>query len=476
MAIHDIVRSDSLGDELGTAELGDKRLSRRLSALVNDLSENPAASFPSTFDDAALEGTYRFFGNERVTPERILAPHVRATVARSAQHETVLVAHDTTQFNLGLFPREGLGRVGRGASYGFYGHFALVVTADASRQPLGVIGLHTVFRREKSKKLKHGKNQDNPTNEARRWITLVEETHEVLGRAASAIHVMDREGDNYALFSRMVELGARFVVRLARDRNLLADPPDSKRKVTEVLAGTPVLAEREVPLSARRRQEMPTPRRRNPPRSARVARLQLRAGTVTIPRPVTSSKSPHETLTLNLVHVMEVEAPDGAEPVEWWLWTTDPVATERQVLGVVDAYRGRWVIEEYFKALKTGCAYENRQLESSHALLNALAVFAPVAWRLLLLRSLGREGAHAPASTALSDVQLRCLRIAYKKRRKKDLPAELTVRDAMLAVAAVGGHLTNNGEPGWQVLGRGFDKLLVIEEGYWMAIEARGEM
>jgi hypothetical protein len=47
----------------------------------------------------------------------------------------------------------------------------------------------------------------------------------------------------------------------------------------------------------------------------------------------------------------------------------------------VDCYRGRWTIEEYFKALKTGCQYERRQLETAHSLLNALAILAPVAWR-----------------------------------------------------------------------------------------------
>lgn len=67
---------------------------------------------------------------------------------------------------------------------------------------------------------------------------------------------------------------------------------------------------------------------------------------------------------------------------------------------VVDIYRMRWLIEEYFKALKTGCAIEKRQLESKHALVNALAVLIPIAWRLLRLRALARENASAPALRA----------------------------------------------------------------------------
>jgi hypothetical protein len=231
-----------------------------------------------------------------------------------------------------------------------------------------------------------------------------------------------------------------------------------------------------VPICARRRQAMPSNRKRHPPRSARVAKLQVSAQAVTIPRPVTSSKSAHASLTLNLVHVLEFDVPHDFEPVEWWLWTTEPVSSAAETLAVVDAYRARWVIEDYFKSLKTGCAYEKRQLETARALLNALAVLAPVAWRLLVLRTLARDRADAPASAALTALQLKCLRSAYKKRRKKELPEILTVREAMLAVAALGGHIANNGDPGWQVLGRGFDTLLIIEEGYLLALEQRAEM
>jgi hypothetical protein len=40
----------------------------------------------------------------------------------------------------------------------------------------------------------------------------------------------------------------------------------------------------------------------------------------------------------------------------------------------------------------------------------------------------------------------------------------------MLAVAALGGHLKNNGEPGWIVLGRGMEDLLLLEHGAAIAL------
>jgi hypothetical protein len=126
------------------------------------------------------------------------------------------------------------------------------------------------------------------------------------------------------------------------------------------------------------------------------------------------------------------------------------------------------MIEEYFKALKTGCAYEKRQLETAHSLLNAMAVLAPVAWRLLLLRHLARETPERPASAALSPTQLAVLRAVAKR----PIPDKPTVQDAMLAIAGLGGHLPRNGDPGWLVLGRGMHDLLLLELGW----RARAQM
>jgi hypothetical protein len=125
-------------------------------------------------------------------------------------------------------------------------------------------------------------------------------------------------------------------------------------------------------------------------------------------------------------------------------------------------YRARWIIEEYFKALKTGCQYERRQLTTSKRLLNALAVLAPVAWRLLLLRHLARHQPERPARDALSPSQVSVLRAVSKT----PLPSRPSVRDALLAIARLGSHLRSNGEPGWLVLGRGFHDLLLLERGW----------
>jgi hypothetical protein len=436
-------RLDDLANEYVGARFGDARLTRRLVSFARALGHDPAASFPVTSDsDAEQEGTYRFLGNERVTPGQITAPHMRATVGRIGGLP-VVVPHDTTEFN-----------------------FAVSLS---TRDPLGVLGVSIHERHGGKGRRGHQALQSADDNEFLRWKELVVDVEKTLG-AGKAIHVMDREADSYALMAELCELSARFVVRMAGDKRALEGKPS--RKVGETLSMQPVLAEREVALTARGRSKLPGYDKRHPERRARMAQLEISGVQVTLLRPESSSHSPAKTLTLNAVKVVEPKPPEGEPAVEWRLWTREPIDTPEQILAVVDAYRCRWVIEEYFKALKTGCAIEKRQLESMHSLLNALAVFVPIAWRLLRMRTLSRTE-EAPASLVLSPVMITCLRMALRKRGRPPLPPKPMVRDALLGVAGLGGHIKNNGDPGWIVLGRGFDKLLDLVEGCEMSRESR---
>jgi len=169
-----------------------------------------------------------------------------------------------------------------------------------------------------------------------------------------------------------------------------------------------------------------------------------------------------------VVYASETNPPAGEPPIEWRLLTTEPIDSTDQVLRIVEWYRTRWLIEEFFKCLKTGCAYEKRQLESLNTLLVALALLAPIVWQLLLMRHLAREVPNTKATVALTARQIAILRTALDGQQ---LDARPSIRDALLAAARLGGHLRQNGEPGWIVLTRGMQKLLCMEAG-WVAAEA----
>jgi hypothetical protein len=450
-----------LAAEMSKGMFGDARLSKRLGKIVEAVLEGPDRSFPSLFDDTGLEGAYRFFNNDEVTPERILGPHVNATVARMADQPVTLVVHDTSTMSFdpdGM--RRGLGRV-RSAGQAFFAHLSLALSGDGSRMPLGVLALsHRI--REGEQKRKKTKAKNNLENERARWGCQVKAVGSLGVERARVVHVMDREADDFALFAQLVAAGDRFVIRLAHDR--LLEPTDAQgaQKLAHAITRIQAVAEREVPLSRRPAgNRSPQQRRIHPVREGRLAQLAFGSTTVVLRRPSTQPKTLPTVLTLNVVRVWEIEAPQGESPVEWLLVTTEPVATEQQILQVVDWYRARWVIEEFFKAIKTGCAYDTRQLETLEGLVNVLATFLPVAWRLLLMRTQARIAPTAKATTVLSKAMVAVLRVFTRIK----LPAQPTARDVLLAVAALGGHQKNNGDPGWITLARGYQKLRTLTEG-----------
>lgn len=446
-------------DEVRWAEFGDRRLSKRLLVLVEKLSVDPSASFPEAAgSDAALEATYRFFRNESVTPERILAPHIASTLGRIGAERAVVIAHDTTEFSF-TTPREGLGRV-NDAGQGFFAHMALAVSADGARRPLGVLGLHTFTRLHPPKRDKHTENVPETERESYRWKALVAEVEQRLPESVNAIHVMDSEADAYELLEGLLANDQHFVIRLKFDRRIRDDYGD-KMRLSERLPELQGRFVREVQLSARNApHHEKRGRKRNAARTSRLATLEFSSTAVSIVAP--NSVGPGKSdLDLNVVSVVEVDAPPGVEPVAWLLVTSEPVGSNAEVELVVDAYRARWPIEELFKALKTGCAFEKRQLEGLPALLNALAVFVPLAFQLLALRTAARSDPERPAATLLRKTQL----VLLERHKSTRLASNATARAAFLAIAQLGGHIKNNGEPGWIVLARGYQKLLDLEEG-----------
>jgi hypothetical protein len=457
------VSAPTLSVELADADLGDLRRSRRLRLLAERFAERPSDSFPKALDDAELEAAYRFFGNDQITPEAILAPHFRQSARRASDLPRIIVAHDTTQFEFaGQTKREGLGHLIHPGAQGFFGHFSFAMSADGERRPLGLLALETVFRLDKPIGHKQW-TRDQSLGESARWLRGVESAEEQLAGRVEAIHVMDREGDQYALLAALAEADRPFVIRSFQDRRLAGE---DEARLRATASAARVKLRREVPLSPRPHIKGPKGKR-HPARRHRIARLSFAAIKVELRRPSDARRSKSPSLHLNVIHVFERKAPPGEPAVEWFLLTNLPVDSDEAIAFAVDCYRARWIIEEFFKALKTGCQFEKRQLESAHSLLNALAILAPVAWRLLLLRHLARSKKTAPASSALTDKQLQVLRAVTKK----PFPARPSARDAMLAVATLGGHIKNNGDPGWLVLGRGLHDLLILEMG-WRAREA----
>jgi IS4 transposase len=449
--------------EFEGVKLGDPRREKRVKEIAEALAARPDASLPVAMGSTAKrEGAYRCLSNRRVTVARVMVPHVEATVERARSAGKVLVVSDTTEFKFST-EREGLGHLSSKRREGFLGHLTLAVSADGRRTPLGVLGLETMVRTRLKGQRDNAARKKDPERESLRWLRSAEAASRLLD-GVEAIHVMDREADIYELLSGLTSNGRRFIIRSGQDRVL------EDGRLSTVVESAAMQFTREVNLSARAKAQAPANRRTHPARRTRLARLSISTMQVTLRKPHTASDPGlPPSVTVNLVRVWETECPPGEPPVEWRLFTTEPVDTQQQVEDIVDNYRARWLIEEYFKALKTGCNFERSQLESLHSLENLLGVYIPIAWQILALRSCARDQPERPATEILSRMQIAALRLIV---RGKALPPEPTVGDVATAIADLGAHIKSNGPPGWQVLARGFDELRRAEHIYRQMISA----
>lgn len=460
-------------EEFAELDLGDPRRTLRVMKLVAAMARHPQESLPSaTGTEAELEAAYRLLNNENVQYDDLLAEHRDRTIARAEKAGEVLVLHDTTTCTFEHADPNEIGYLPTGKA-GFFVHASLVVDAQRHRRPLGVLHVEPLWRAQRSGRGRranrvNGREASSWKNrESERWGRGVQECAEHL-EGCSVVHVMDREGDKYELCSQMIEQGQRFVIRSQHNRRL--SEGGEAELLREVLEKAPISAKRDVYLSRREGSTAPRSQSLMPARQARSAVLSIAAAQVSVRRPRNVPKSHAQSLTINVVLVRELNPPAGQAPIDWVLLTSEPIETPEQVERIVDIYRYRWLIEEFFKALKTGCIYQERMFESRHALLNVLATSLPIAVELLWMRSRVADAPDAPAQDIVTPTQLDVLR----KMGHRPLSATPSAGQVLLAIAGLGGHLKRNGAPGWQVLKRGYQRLLDYTAGWTAAQCAKG--
>jgi hypothetical protein len=458
------------------ADFGDARLTRRVASIVARMSADPAASLPSRLGDGAeLDAAYRFFANRRVSRDKILAPHRSCSWERASAFLTVLSVEDTTEVRFGgKSERDGLGVLQHGGQ-GFRLHAALAVGfGGAEPVPLGIVAERVVVRsEERSVETQNQKKlRKDPRREHTRWFELAAMVDGAAKeRGITVVHVADREADDFDYFGKIIERQGRFVVRLCKPRAVKKPQPPGFTPVKghpqplldDVVPMATTFLERDVHLAPQAAGRTPRSKSR---REARVATLRCQALSGVVLR--RQAEAQHgEDITLNVVEVVEENPPERVSPVHWRLGTTEPVSTPEQIGAVVDMYRARWLIEEFWKALKTGTSLERRQLETLRSLENCMAVSIPLAWQMLHLRHLARHAPSTPATTAMPAGLLTALRGWLNNpalnNNRINLAPEPTIADALRAIARIGGHIVNNGDPGWLTLRRGLDRLLEFQ-------------
>lgn len=455
----------------------DVRLSERCRSLRQLFLLRPDSPIPqATGSEAGTEAAYRFLENERVVPFMVMEQSWSEVQERVRGRDVIVPSDSTSIVHTTAANAEDTYDLG-GGEHGYVGHASLVI-GESDGEVLGVPALSFIARekhRTRQPKKKSGKRPrwSASDRESARWLEQAEKVERLLQEAGAGqvVHAMDREADMYEAMFQMCERGMDFVIRAAqghRKVGLLIKEGETERTFVPLHSTVPlatVEATRTVRLS-RRKNPGGKDAKTHPPREERLADLTISAIPVTVKRPERAPKSWPKEITLQVVHVIETNPPEGEEPIRWTLWTTLPITTREQVLRVVDAYRRRWRIEELFKALKTGCKFEARRFETATTSQRAMAIYLGIAAEILRLRCLCREIPDQPAEGRVDPVHIEVLRVIVPHAR---LPTHPTIREVYRAIAMLGGHLQRNGSPGWHVLARGYEDLLKFAIGWRVA-------
>jgi hypothetical protein len=306
-------------------------------------------------DWANTKAAYRFFANERVTEEDILAGHFRSPRERfGGVRGTVLVLHDTTKFS---YRRENIGlltTLKRGPSdrwrhenplCGISLHSSLAITPAGL--PLGLAAVK-LWTRKEFKGANALKRKINPTRvpieekECLRWLLNLQHATALLGEPDRCVHVGDRESDIYELFCAARDAGSHFLIRSCANRRAGDGTTRLESEMDEVrVKGTHRIEVRD---------------RKGDPREVV---LELRYRRVRLLPPVAKQKQ-YPPVELTVIYAQEQGTPKDRERIDWRLLTDLPVGSPAEAIEKLRWYALRWKIEVFRKILKSGCASRSR--------------------------------------------------------------------------------------------------------------------
>ena len=205
---------------------------------------------------------------------------------------------------------------------------------------------------------------------------------------------------------------------------------------------------------------------RKPGARQREAILELHTTVVQMARPAHRPAATPAAPPLTVVLAREIAPPEGTKPIEWLLLTTLAVETLADAQRAVTWYSYRWRIERLHFTLKSGGGcFEDLQLETRERLERAVALYSVVAWRLLWMTYQVRLDPDQAPSVAFSPNEIEVLeRVVAAQNPRRSVDQPLTLRDAVRAMAKLGGFLgrKSDGEPGVKTLWRGYRQLQVL--------------
>lgn len=406
----------------------------------------------------------RFLRNGLVTASEMAAHAAERTAARAAGRDVVVI-QDTSELALGgrRAKASGYGPVGKGGALrGLLLHAVLAVDAGTG----GVLGLveAKVWNR-KGGKVTDRRSRRTPHKESQRWLDGTKRAGEVLVAAAHITGVSDRESDIYEHFARRPD-NVHLIVRACQNRKIETDDPDQINLLFSHVDGLPEQDRFEVKIPAA------------PGRKARTTELAIRFSRVVLCKPLHGAEADlPATIALTMVDVRETSTPQDGKPIHWRLLTTDTVTNPGQARRIVDLYRMRWTIEEFFHTLKTaGFNIEAADIGDPQVMVKFVAaatVAAVTVMQLVKARDgttdQGLADAFEPADQPI--LEALSTQLEGKTARQKNPHPKGSLAFAGWVVGRLGGWTGYYGKPGPRVMRQGLDDFQRIKYGTTLRLQ-----
>ena len=459
----------------GSVMLGDERRTQRAVKIASALARDPMASLPKQLGgQATTKAAYRFLESAQTSYEQLMRPHLQQTKALMQQQKRVLLIQDMTEVDYEHHPKtSGLGPIGNGSHQGYLLQTVLAVE-PTSKQVLGIAAQEAFLRQPAPAGETSHQRDKRKQKESQVWQRQAQS----IGPAPQGceyIHVGDRGSDIFAFLRECQKQGCGFEVRVQHDRRVdlrvdqaeAALPAGARRYGSQRSAKQepirhlfhevrtwPSMGQQTIQLDG------------NHKRKGREASLCISWGTLRLWPPDGEAGKDGLPMVVTVVRTWEPEPPEGVEALEWLLITSVATETEEQAWERVQWYRMRWIVEDYHQCLKTGCQIEERQVQTYEGLRKLLGFLAPLAIRLLQLRSIARQEPERSASEVFPPEMVKVV-----AHLAKVSPDQLTTRRCWHRIAQAGGYLgrKGDGEPGWKTLWKGWLYIQTLLEGVHLA-------
>ncbi len=378
------------------------------------------------------------------------------TGLRAFGREVVFI-QDTSELVMGgvRARASGYGPVGKGGSLGgLLLHPVLAMDAKTGAL-LGLVSMN-IWNRDKGLA---GSRRKRATadKESQKWIDATVQAGDVLVTATQITGVSDRESDTFEHFVHRpahVEL----IVRACQNRLIKADAEEEK--LFEFIDA--------LPEQGRLVADIPAA----PGRKARTAELAVRFSPVTLKKPQHgAAKELPKTVDLTMVDIKETSKPDGAEPIHWRLLTSYCVTDLDEASRIVDLYRMRWNVEEFFRTIKTaGFNIEEADIADPKAMINLVAAATVAAVTVMQLVK-ARDGKTDQSLEDAFDTTDKPVLEAVSRNlegstvRQQNPHPKGSLAFAAWVIARLGGWTGYYGKPGPKVMRIGLQQFKAISFG-----------